>query len=1095
MHKWGITDMTSKTNDSYVKATPENPVLPNTVFQAEFEAIKTRREKMGIQPANESNSDKGPLVTRGLVGLALSGGGIRSSTFNLGVLQALDRVGLLRHVDYLSTVSGGGYIGSCLSSFFSGEPDTKVNEIELSITPECGNLSKGQHLGNGQWKLKADELGGLCLTLPKLNSQKIYKTTVKAIPVKKDAAQPEEISLPMSIGSKKVNGLSIKTSRNEKEENILEIDGNPDEDEASLNLFIGTRPFPFPFRHYPGKQESKAFKHLRDYSNYLTPPRSFATLRLPGLFLRGLLINALILLPLLLVAAVGTLFLYKSNIRDALNTRQFQYIIDEDLMETKGKPGEYRKIEIDLQSRIQWDPNGKEKYISLSGLPKNSYSKKGIFLDKGRWLFTGETAEDLKLNLLIPDLNKIFKVKIRAWQSSDDVYQVKHQPKQIKTLSFTDTPPKKRVQVKNWSTLADLNRNINSMKKSPGFLFDKKKMHFHELLNGVMNWGNEAGTPHLLILNWPENIPLKYGRHLRGDQWIFDGDEIKEILWDDLKDVKALQIIVWKSGKGAAVLDPVSRIYQNTFQITKWLLLVFVIALALYPLIQSIMGACYHVPLWRQRDILSRYLCGAGIAGIVMVAFFEIQPVAIYLFYHIHDTFDMAGIFGGVDKCLTVLGSLMSVLGGLFASRAMNRKSGMVAKLSLYFLGIVGPFVLWLFYLNFCSWAIKPSMAPEFFRHFGAYLSPKGLSIPGPYTLIPVYLVVAVVLYFISRRFYNVNKTSLHPFYRDRLSKAFLFTKAKTDHGDVAHNDEQQLHKLNRECAPYHIINTTLNIQGKKEANLQGRNAEFFMISREYVGSRVTGYYKTKEYENSDNHMGLATAMTISAAAVAPNMGRASIRSLTFIMALFNLRLGYWALNPLQIPPENKGGLTTKVGPIYLLKEMMGRINEKSDYINLSDGGHLENMGLYELVRRRCKFIIVCDAEADKDMSFKGMADAIRMIRIDMGIDIEIKLDNIRNAEGHETGHYAVGTIDYRGEGEGYLLYIKSSVSGDENVYIKDYKIRNSDFPHESTTDQFFDEAQFEAYRALGNHVGRGAFNDIQGNGFLHKIERSYHAV
>ena len=54
-----------------------------------------------------------------LLGLAFSGGGIRSATFNLGVLQALSKIGLLKQVDYLSTVSGGGYIGSWLAGGFA----------------------------------------------------------------------------------------------------------------------------------------------------------------------------------------------------------------------------------------------------------------------------------------------------------------------------------------------------------------------------------------------------------------------------------------------------------------------------------------------------------------------------------------------------------------------------------------------------------------------------------------------------------------------------------------------------------------------------------------------------------------------------------------------------------------------------------------------------------------------------------------------------------------------------------------------------------------------------------------------------------------
>jgi hypothetical protein len=135
-------------------------------------------------------------------------------------------------------------------------------------------------------------------------------------------------------------------------------------------------------------------------------------------------------------------------------------------------------------------------------------------------------------------------------------------------------------------------------------------------------------------------------------------------------------------------------------------------------------------------------------------------------------------------------------------------------------------------------------------------------------------------------------------------------------------------------------------------------------------------------------------------------------------------------------------------------------------------------MGIYELVRRHCKFIICGDAEADPQMTFLGLADSIRQIQTDMGIKIDINIDPIREVDGERKQHFAVGTIHYP-EGDGYLLYIKSSLTGDENVYIEEYKAANNDFPHQTTADQFFDEKQFEAYRALGNHIGITIFKEI----------------
>ena len=170
-----------------------------------------------------------------------------------------------------------------------------------------------------------------------------------------------------------------------------------------------------------------------------------------------------------------------------------------------------------------------------------------------------------------------------------------------------------------------------------------------------------------------------------------------------------------------------------------------------------------------------------------------------------------------------------------------------------------------------------------------------------------------------------------------------------------------------------------------------------------------------------------------------------------------------------------------RVRPGALLLEMISRLDETHKWVNLSDGGHIENLAAIELLRRRCKFIIVGDGEADPKLHFNGMATLIRYARIDLGIQIEIDLDDLRLSGGENDGdrrsreHFALGRIKYPGGEEGYLLYLKSSYTGDEDEVIKEYRHRNPDFPHEPTADQFFDENQFEAYRALGQHIGEKA--------------------
>ena len=358
------------------------------------------------------------------------------------------------------------------------------------------------------------------------------------------------------------------------------------------------------------------------------------------------------------------------------------------------------------------------------------------------------------------------------------------------------------------------------------------------------------------------------------------------------------------------------------------------------------------------------------------------------------------------------------------------------------------------------------------------------------------------------------NANSLHRLYRDRLSKAFLFDPDPKQRGlatsghffdgvdlgrDYAPLDTMRISELippapEAPHGPYHLINAALNIQGSDYANRRGRNADFFLFSPCFVGSEVTGYSGTPTFEDATG-LDLPTAMAISGAAFSSNMGVNSIRALTPTLALLNVRTGYWLKNPLAVtpPPIGAEGKTVKKrfgSKLFLWTEISGRLYEDSPDIYITDGGHIENLGIYELLRRRCKVIVVVDAEADPSMRMPSFIALQRYARIDLGVRIKMPWDDIRKsticwmgyggkiaAPGDKdptrsTGpHAAIGTIDYDGGQTGWLLYIKSSLTGDENDYVRDYARRYSDFPHESTGDQFFSEEQFEVYRALGFHI------------------------
>jgi len=195
---------------------------------------------------------------------------------------------------------------------------------------------------------------------------------------------------------------------------------------------------------------------------------------------------------------------------------------------------------------------------------------------------------------------------------------------------------------------------------------------------------------------------------------------------------------------------------------------------------------------------------------------------------------------------------------------------------------------------------------------------------------------------------------------------------------------------------------------------------------------------------------------------------------MAFLLTLFNVRLGWWVGNPREKAWKYRG---PRWSLFYLLTELFGQTDEKSWYVYLSDGGHFENLGIYELVRRRCKYIVACDAGADANMGFEDLGNAIRKIRIDFGVDVEIDLDMVRPLAGQRFSrwHHAIGVIRYdqadRNESVGMLVYIKASLTGDESGDVLEYAGHNPSFPHQSTADQFFDESQFESYRKLGEHI------------------------
>jgi hypothetical protein len=340
--------------------------------------------------------------------------------------------------------------------------------------------------------------------------------------------------------------------------------------------------------------------------------------------------------------------------------------------------------------------------------------------------------------------------------------------------------------------------------------------------------------------------------------------------------------------------------------------------------------------------------------------------------------------------------------------------------------------------------------------------------------------IVVVALGVIAALILNINLTAPHRLYRDSLARTFI----QREEGE---NPVVPLVGLNpSRRAPYHLINATLNVPSSVASRLRDRKSDFFFFSKHWSGASVVGYYPTVGWKMNGGDADLASAMAISGAAASSHMGLASKPTLTALLTFLNVRLGFWIRRPGSKTWFNAPGF------LCLIREMTGLLmSEKRAWLNLSDGGHIENMGIYELLRRRCKFIICLDGEADPKCTFHGHLTLVRHAQIDLGVRIESTLDDLRpdlTSKWSRT-HAVMCRIHYpqsvsRAASIGLLLYIKLSTTGNEPELIRRYRTVHPDFPHQTTLDQFFDEEQFEAYRQLGVHALQGLFSPalMEGN-------------
>ncbi len=513
---------------------------------------------------------------------------------------------------------------------------------------------------------------------------------------------------------------------------------------------------------------------------------------------------------------------------------------------------------------------------------------------------------------------------------------------------------------------------------------------------------------------------------------------------------------------------------------------------------QAVQMLVADLPVFRGQHVPALFMLFEIGAALLLVAY-----VLLILIYSLSTVFQKdrteylqrrwhACCYSSLLKWLLVLAALASVP---YLSEIATNVGGIGALLA----GLGG--ALWKIYQRGKGWISIETLAPVasllvFYGLFiTAYYYAGGLVSSQPHWFVYGLWLVAIL----SGYWVNLNHISVGRYYRDRLMEAFMpgkdMVKDNKNDSALAANTFTMGDLARTRRTPYHLVNTNVVLVDSMKKKIRKRGGDSFILSPLYVGSRATGWRPTDQY--CDNAFTLATAVATSAAAVNPHAGPAGTGmsrnpAVSLLMALLNLRLGYWAPNPCYANgPRRMHHLWSAW---YELMPKSG-YREDSTFVQLSDGGHFDNLGLYELFRRRVRFILVLDGGADKDFQFSDLQNALH--RAEQDFMVHLKFDGHhplgdlipqeQEAEKFPDGlklaktGYISGRFNYGPEDnlpQGWFFYIKTTLIGDMSMRIRGYKGAHPDFPDETTADQFFDEDQFDAYRLLGSEIARELTRD-----------------
>ncbi|HWR77295.1 MAG TPA: patatin-like phospholipase family protein [Thiobacillus sp.] len=932
----------------------------NTVCDEFSRVLRDEIEQLRPQAHDPQQSSEACADRAQLVGLALSGGGIRSATFCLGVIQALARLRLLRAFDYLSTVSGGGYIGAWLSTLIFRSHKPGQSEAEALATVE------------------------------------------------------------------------------------LELSG-----EARPWCKAGT-----PASDCPPEHPSLRF--LRRYSNYLTPRLgvfSGDSLAAVSTYLRNLLLNQLIL-----VAFFGALLTLPYLL---LNVSLW-------LADKKGLALTTPLWHTGLPLMVGLAIGPLLVAVGACAMSLMRFHK-GDLLDSTRPRFIVGL-------IVVPSL-------ISAW-----LFALTLQAEAAIAAAAPLAAPAAKYSLWDWvmwTTLVYL---------APWLVVFWLKSGGSNVAMGALEklaalWA-ARGNPERLRAALDELI--EWGSGLVRFAW--------QLPWTLLAGALG-GVIFYSLRKGADNLPEVGAVAYATAFGTPLVLLSYSAVVTLH------IGMMKRLYTDHDREWWARLGGFIVLAAVIWLAVFAVTLYAAPLVKW------LAGlaVAGGLAWAATSIGGVLLGKSSFTGGQGQSGKG----KAWLDRVVVVAPYVFIIglaivlasvlhAVLTSPGWLCDKCLPITAAVPFGLIVHSSMFNLAGVEmtAVLGVGGICAAVFVLLSWRV-DINLFSLHGFYRNRLTRCYLgatrvgqtvpIKVVRKPHPFTGFDpgDDLPLSVLAKQ-RPFPIVNAAMNLNGGENLAWQTRRAASFVFTPCYTGfefwdsegDRIGAYRRTEEYAasqfaflNPPGGIELGTVVATSGAATNPNMGYHTSAALSALMSVFNVRLGRWCGNPRHPTAWRKA--SPRFGGLALLREVFGMLNSRASFLNVSDGGHFENLGIYELVRRRCHIVVAVDAGCDPDYQFEDLANAVRKCWTDFGTRIEIDLAALRpqGETKRSESYFAVGCIRYLNAPQpGVLIYIKATLTGNESSDVKEYADRHSKFPNESTGDQFFDENQFESYRELGRHIGLKVF-------------------